>query len=96
MRSNKVGKEIKVETPPNTAKDITCDLLQFFQQVNAMVELGEELQQVGYQKYCHYKLNPFFFEQFWYNNPYYHLPKKKNGQNIENIGVDAILCELTP
>jgi hypothetical protein len=48
MRSNKVGKEIKVETPPNTAKDITCDLLQFFQQVNAMVELGEELQQVGY------------------------------------------------
>jgi hypothetical protein len=48
MRSNIEGKEAKAETGPNTAKDITSDLLQFFQQVNRMVELGNELQQVGY------------------------------------------------
>lgn len=48
MRSNIVGKETEVETGPNTAKDITSDLLQFFHQVNRMVELGEELKQVGY------------------------------------------------
>ena len=48
MSSNQVCKEIKVETPPNTAKDITSDLLQFFQQVKAMVEFGEELNKVGY------------------------------------------------
>lgn len=45
MRGNKVGDEIKTETPPNGAKDIACNLLHSSHQANAMVHLGEELKQ---------------------------------------------------
>lgn len=45
MRGNEVGNEIKAKTPPNGAKDITCNLLHFSHQVNAVVHFREELEQ---------------------------------------------------
>ena len=45
MRSNQVGNEIENETPPNSAKYITRDLLHLSHQVNTMVDLGKELEQ---------------------------------------------------
>ena len=45
MRGYEVGNEIKAKTPPNGAKDVTCDLLHPSHQANAVVNLWEELKQ---------------------------------------------------
>lgn len=38
MRSNEVGNEVKAETPPYGAKDVTCDLLHSSHQAYAVID----------------------------------------------------------
>lgn len=43
MRGNQIGKDIEAKTPPNAAKDVASDLLEFVHHVNAVVKLWKEL-----------------------------------------------------
>ena len=45
MRGNEVGNEIKAKTPPNGAKNVACDFLHSPHESNAVIHLGEVLEQ---------------------------------------------------
>lgn len=45
MRGNEVGNKVEAKTPPNGAKDVTCDFLHSSHQINAVIDLGEVLEQ---------------------------------------------------
>jgi hypothetical protein len=55
VRGNEVGNEIKAKTPPNGAKDITCDFLHSSHQGNAVVDFGEDLEQENQNTACKIK-----------------------------------------
>lgn len=67
MRGNKIGDEIKAKAPPNCAEDIACYFLHSSHQANAVINLGEELEQEDQQENRHYQLNLLFSDQFWHN-----------------------------
>lgn len=45
MRSNEVGYEIEAKSPPNGAENVACHFLHSSHQEDAVVDLGEELEQ---------------------------------------------------
>jgi|APAra0007618407_1042631.scaffolds.fasta_scaffold18930_3 hypothetical protein len=45
MRSDEICDEIKSKTPPNSSKNVTSDLLHPSHQTDAVINLGEELEQ---------------------------------------------------
>lgn len=45
MRGNEVGYEIEAEAPPNGAEDIARDFLHFPHHADAVVDLGQKLEQ---------------------------------------------------
>lgn len=67
MRSDEIGYEIKSKTPPNSPKDVTSDLLHPSHQADAVINLGEELEQEDQQEDRHDQLNLLFSYQFWHH-----------------------------
>lgn len=67
MRSDEIRDEVKSKTPPNSPKNVTSDLLHPSHQADAVINLGEELEQEDQQKDRHYQLNLLFSYQFWHH-----------------------------